>query len=288
LQSYTSRHITYPSDILPGISGLAREVHNLTGARYLAGIWDGHPDTFIRSLLWRVSDGWIAGHKKPANAADNGSPTWSWASIQAEIAQNTLETFRISQPGVDPEFFLKEVKLASSNPFGQVRGGGKLGVVGYVHTYTGPETFATFRERRKAERIAKSIKDYCGEGSHIAINEDSYDVSVDHYNDAATIPADAGDEDLEVDLDIPNKSYNWSAGKHVLLFMCRWAGEPKPDFGVEQEFLVLRRVGSLRAVKGEKGRRDVFVRVGIAEARGPDLLDITVQEGWERKRMFLV
>jgi hypothetical protein len=56
LQSYTSRHITDPSDILVGLSGLASEVHNVIGPRHLAGIWDGYPNTFIRGLSWRVSD----------------------------------------------------------------------------------------------------------------------------------------------------------------------------------------------------------------------------------------
>jgi hypothetical protein len=79
LRGYTQRQITYTSDLLPGISGLAQEVQNLTGIKYLAGIWNGSTTVLIHSLLWRIASG------NSAKIALNGSPSWSWASVQGEI-----------------------------------------------------------------------------------------------------------------------------------------------------------------------------------------------------------
>ncbi|EXK75724.1 hypothetical protein FOQG_19510 [Fusarium oxysporum f. sp. raphani 54005] len=52
VQKYTRRHLTFPKDKLPALSGLAREVHDLTKARYVAGLWVGNSNTVATGLMW--------------------------------------------------------------------------------------------------------------------------------------------------------------------------------------------------------------------------------------------
>ncbi|KAF2114699.1 heterokaryon incompatibility protein-domain-containing protein [Lophiotrema nucula] len=69
---YMRLNLTELSDLLPAISGCARELSEVTGDEYFAGFWK---KTFVQSLLWYIKttnaiarEGWTA-------------PTWSWASV---------------------------------------------------------------------------------------------------------------------------------------------------------------------------------------------------------------
>ncbi|KAH0534062.1 hypothetical protein FGG08_007341 [Glutinoglossum americanum] len=75
VSDYSALALTYPSDRLPAISGLAKHSLEPQGAEYLAGLWE---DGLPLDLLWytahpsRRSQEWRA-------------PTWSWASIDSPI-----------------------------------------------------------------------------------------------------------------------------------------------------------------------------------------------------------
>jgi hypothetical protein len=72
VMDFTSRKITYATDVLPAISGLAKEVQRHFQQKYMAGLWLGdiHSD-----LLWRSP-------KKGAIMRNiYVAPSWSWASI---------------------------------------------------------------------------------------------------------------------------------------------------------------------------------------------------------------
>lgn len=282
LRGYTQRQITYTSDLLPGISGLAQEVQNLTGIKYLAGIWNGSTTVLIYSLLWRIASG------NSAKKALNGSPSWSWASVQGEITQIDDYIQRVEQPDIDPKFFLREATLATSNPFGQVSGG-EIQLSGYVHSYAGPKTFAEFQTRKLMERIALGdTEEHANWGVEQLIIYDHTNFDpVDPYTNISEITA-LGEAQIQpvVELDIPNEEYDFSASEHVLLFMCRWHPEPKhnDDLSAEQHFLLLRRVDTKPGSKTSQGGKwPNFERVGVAELSSPHLLDITESEGWERK-----
>jgi hypothetical protein len=49
--NYSRRQLTVDEDRLPALSGLADEVHQLTGDTYLAGLWRSH---LPQALLWRI------------------------------------------------------------------------------------------------------------------------------------------------------------------------------------------------------------------------------------------
>jgi Heterokaryon incompatibility protein (HET) len=295
LQGYTKRQITYPSDLLPGISGLAREIQYLTGIKYLAGIWEGSPSILLHSLLWRVGS---SSRNPPPTRSHNDSPTWSWSSLRGEITQleKGPRNF-ISQPFLDPVFFLREATPLTANPYGQVSGG-RIQVSGFVHAYTGPSTFAEFQTRKLVERLGIGDKE---EGLH-AYDESAliYDNSSsrDPYTDLAAITAiGEAQQEPQIQLDIPDVGYDFSTrGKgeggeqHILLFMGRWNDDPKSDddLSAEQQFLLLRRVRMTDGSRKSAGKWPVFERVGIAEVQSPYLLDISAAEGWKRRTGILV
>lgn len=70
VETYSSMHLTYSTDILPGLSGLASVYKTLYPDQYLAGLWRS---SLVIWLLWkRLEPG-----PKPL---EYQAPSWSWAS----------------------------------------------------------------------------------------------------------------------------------------------------------------------------------------------------------------
>ena len=158
VQAFSNRRLTYLSDILPAVSGLAREVRELTGATYLTGLWKDsseNSDAFIRNLLWTTYHRpHMEGLKDsaPPRRSLNGSPSWSWTSIVGSIEFDQMEGdwYRLHQPNIDPRFLHMQTIPITGNQLGQVDGG-RIAVIGTCHVYTGPLTFTAVTTRRKAE-----------------------------------------------------------------------------------------------------------------------------------------
>ena len=88
VESYMSCDLTYSSDKLVAISGLASKLQKVTKTSYLAGLW--YDDTFPQSLLWFVpaskqTDGRQSVRYPSLGSRDYRAPSWSWASIDASI-----------------------------------------------------------------------------------------------------------------------------------------------------------------------------------------------------------
>jgi hypothetical protein len=280
--AYTRRHITYNSDLLPGLSGLARSVQELTGFKYIAGLWDGHPTVFIKSLMWSVAGGNVAIRNKEAILSLNGSPSWSWASIEGKICYDNQHSFRYPQEAIDPIFFMKKANLATSNPFGQVLGG-KLGLVGQIHPFKGPTTFAEFQARKSIERWSIH-KEPVSDRTECTYLDDSYqglDASCESGSGDIG-DNDPNDESIDITLDFPSPDYDWLTRQHIILFMCVWDRDKQDpdDYSEHQEYLLLRRA------KG-KGAA-AFERIGVAEVHWPHYLDVSEAEGWLRRKLYLV
>ncbi|ESZ96972.1 hypothetical protein SBOR_2654 [Sclerotinia borealis F-4128] len=137
VQSYSNGDLTYQTDKLVAIGGLAAAVHQSIGGKYLAGLWENH---LPYGLVWRR----IGKPEVSAfvlSTASTGpqtfiAPSWSWASLNSEVSmfptnsENRDDLCRISESHVD---------LASGDPYGQVRGGyikvtGKLARAEYNDT----------------------------------------------------------------------------------------------------------------------------------------------------------
>lgn len=82
IKEYTKRHLTYPSDKLPAMAGVAKKISTITGSKYLAGIWK---DNMIKDLCWErhrwQSLKWCA-------TLTYRAPTFSWASVEGNCFYN--------------------------------------------------------------------------------------------------------------------------------------------------------------------------------------------------------
>ncbi|PVH67961.1 HET-domain-containing protein, partial [Cadophora sp. DSE1049] len=76
-RNYSARKLTFASDVLPALVGLATEFNRHLTDQYVAGLWRRD---LLRGLLWTVQDPERADEAKPYRA-----PSWSWASIVGEI-----------------------------------------------------------------------------------------------------------------------------------------------------------------------------------------------------------
>ena len=97
VRSYTSRALTFPSDRLPALAGVADVVHKRTGSSYVAGLWQ---DDILGDLQWQITYYWKS-HDK-VEALDYGGapivyqpPSFSWASLR----EFTIATHKSSQAG---------------------------------------------------------------------------------------------------------------------------------------------------------------------------------------------
>ncbi|KAH9871969.1 hypothetical protein J1614_006228 [Plenodomus biglobosus] len=83
IEDYSERSLTYPSDRLPAIQGLAKMVPATMGA-YLAGHWSA---TLIQSLCW-------CSIERPLQSCIWRAPSWSWASATGSVRWETLSWSR--------------------------------------------------------------------------------------------------------------------------------------------------------------------------------------------------
>lgn len=108
---YTISNLTYSSDKLVAISGLARELrHLLDDDQYLAGLWKNN---LAYDLLWSVAGANLSGSRSTLLSAEYRAPTWSWASIDAPIwypfpsilysSQNAVTRLRILEARTTPQ-----------------------------------------------------------------------------------------------------------------------------------------------------------------------------------------
>ncbi|KAK3902499.1 heterokaryon incompatibility protein-domain-containing protein, partial [Staphylotrichum tortipilum] len=127
-QVYAARLLSYESDRLPALAGLAQRVFESTGSRYLAGLWQ---DDLHLGLLWhspRTTE--ILSERLSSLRASTGSgaPSWSWVSQRGRIEYSsplfryfsTQRRVRKEYTAIDAETTLKGACL---NQFGDVTSG---------------------------------------------------------------------------------------------------------------------------------------------------------------------
>lgn len=98
LEDYTTRNLTFQSDKLPALEGLANYVSDLTRDQYFFGLWKG---SLNGGMLWRTAP-YTATAERRGRVKDR-APSWSWASVDgrvyfAEFGSRVLEahTSRVS------------------------------------------------------------------------------------------------------------------------------------------------------------------------------------------------
>lgn len=148
VEEYTTRSLTYGTDRLPVVSGLARVVgerlgviaaakagnnskkpsSGSSGGRYLAGLWEGN---LTMDLTWRAmfvasKNSTSTSHENPATGSVSTkseseyiAPTFSWASVTNPVC------CRLSQPEWTPRCVVEDADcvVVGANPLGRVKSG---------------------------------------------------------------------------------------------------------------------------------------------------------------------
>ena len=77
VQRYSKRRLTFSSDKLPALSGIAKQLQPLLGPGYFAGLWE---QDLLHGLFWEVQS-----RVSPRRTAEYTAPTWSWASVNGQV-----------------------------------------------------------------------------------------------------------------------------------------------------------------------------------------------------------
>lgn len=118
VSAYSKGKLTYSTDKLVAISGLAARMQKHTKSLYLAGMWRKH---LAYQLLWNASGiQWVVSTSRPEVYT---APSWSWASMHGYI-----EDACVVRHADDHEIVLEILDVgidlvSDKNPFGQVKSG---------------------------------------------------------------------------------------------------------------------------------------------------------------------
>ncbi len=86
VQGYTQRALTYESDKLPAILGIARALQGSGMGRYHAGVWESDP---LIGLAWYSAAHALGGSPSPSpthcRPRKHRAPSWSWASVEGPV-----------------------------------------------------------------------------------------------------------------------------------------------------------------------------------------------------------
>jgi hypothetical protein len=127
VEEFSERDLSFPTDRLPAISGLAMWMQKSTDASYWAGLWS---DDFPGALLW-----WVLNRKKDVAASrcisqrilPYQAPTWSWAFVTGRIILSPYS----DEITPDLEDIGVELVPAGANLYGSLRSA-QLSARGYL------------------------------------------------------------------------------------------------------------------------------------------------------------
>lgn len=114
---YSKRDLTYESDRLPAISGVASELRTLIlNGQYMAGIWK---QWIFSELLWVTNWGEENRHPPRVKGLEE-MPSWSWASIIGQVFYK-FQACEQSQKHTALKIIDIDCPPRGANPFGQVK-----------------------------------------------------------------------------------------------------------------------------------------------------------------------
>lgn len=120
VQEYTSRSITYESDKLAALSGIAAALQQITGDVYFAGLWQSW---FVQGLLWRFQDSTIDPYiqvaKKTVEVDEWRAPTWSFAALEGVAVYANYNQYTSTCATLEECIVVPKGK----NPLGEVQSG---------------------------------------------------------------------------------------------------------------------------------------------------------------------
>ncbi|KAG8165476.1 hypothetical protein KVR01_004028 [Diaporthe batatas] len=146
VEVYTKRKLTYPTDRLPAISGIAKHFESVLGDQYICGLWESDLPS---GLVWYSI-------KSAGNSPGPKSrPSWSWASREGGAGW-WRHMLRHWWRNPDFEVLGITVDLASaSEPLGKVRTA-ELYVRGVL------QSFSSFQSHFWRDKVAENLEDHMG------------------------------------------------------------------------------------------------------------------------------
>lgn len=130
MKLYTRASLTYSTDRLVAISGIAAQFQPKIRSKYLAGLWEF---SIATDLLWRVenTDDLETVYPKrelQARPSEYIAPTWSWASINTAVDLESLPKPKDPQEivldfRIIVDILKVDLQWASSDDYGQLTGG---------------------------------------------------------------------------------------------------------------------------------------------------------------------
>ncbi|KNG50958.1 heterokaryon incompatibility protein [Stemphylium lycopersici] len=117
VKNYSGTSLTYPTDRLVALSGIARQMQMKTNYHYIAGMWR---ESLGMDLCWVLKS-----DTSTDEDAAYVAPTWSWASTSGPVELDALEDFVSEQDLATKMDYLMsvvgvDIKLRGSDPFGQL------------------------------------------------------------------------------------------------------------------------------------------------------------------------
>ncbi|WXC56409.1 hypothetical protein SNK03_002346 [Fusarium graminearum] len=110
---YSQKQITFRTDGLPAVAGLATEWSDKLTGRYLAGLWG---KDLLNGLRWMPDE------KDSEEELSYIAPSWSWLSVHRGVTWG-LESFEYDNYFVTVDFTRTACPLKGENKFGQVNCG---------------------------------------------------------------------------------------------------------------------------------------------------------------------
>lgn len=115
ISTYSVRQLTYESDRLPALSGVAAKINALTQSDYLAGLWK---QNLPLDLCWSTDYQISSALMPQLSPSQYIAPSWAWPSVRGAIFFNDEDP---NQPFM-PLAMVEEVicNVSGLNPYGQV------------------------------------------------------------------------------------------------------------------------------------------------------------------------
>lgn len=122
---YSRLRLTFGSDRLPALAGLAKQMMRVRGGKYLAGMWE---DSLFEDLCWTVVEERSSSETipPPKDAGAYIAPSWSWASVLEPVQYGNDMINRRREQEFVPDAKLVSIKVVNVDahePTGQVVSG---------------------------------------------------------------------------------------------------------------------------------------------------------------------
>ncbi|KAH9870039.1 hypothetical protein J1614_006961 [Plenodomus biglobosus] len=123
VDTYSPRLLTNQEDKLPAIAGVASVIQDITGSKYIAGLWE---DDLVLDLTWDTAQwGNEDMNTLPCSLEKYVAPTFSWASLPVGVSFARGSRYYMSPCKWYPECEVIDsgTELRGTNPLGHVNGG---------------------------------------------------------------------------------------------------------------------------------------------------------------------